>query len=674
MDKKTFAQFLVVSALVLISWWGLNLLFFAPRQEPQRGQPVRPEQPAPVQAEEPSPETPPAPEAPPTPPVPEEDPAQEAVAEPPEPEPQTTPAEETPEVVEDLELNNQHLSTRWTNVGAALRSLTLLDEDHRAPYKVDDKRPPLVLLQEFQDGIYSDTVTTVTLAGRRNGRTWTVDLPADQLVYEVLEQSPDRLVFQAPLTSPEDHHLLLRKTVTPGDGYHYNVELEVENASEEPLTVSFALRGPAGIERESLDTRYLGTRVGIEESPGKYDVADRSAGGLNNPDEDPNKSTSIRWAGSVNHYFAAVTMLAETGWVDMVESRAVIEQDIVHARGRWNTPSVRRMTDRRKAAKNGMVVIDMVPQELAPGEAMNRPYKMVAAPKEEEILEVYDAGLRKVVDLGLLPALSRIALVLLNAVHTVVPNYGLAILVLTAFVRLILHPLTRKSQLSFAKMQKLQPQIAELQKQYSDDKEKLAQEQMQLWRKYGVSPLSGCGPLLLQMPVLIALFGALRAAIELRHAGFLWVADLSQPDTLFYLPFELPLLGDQFNLLPIIMAVVMMLNQKYMSPPAASEQAAQQQKIMKWFPLFFVFILYRFPSGLCLYLTCSTTIGLMERWLIQRKADEIELKPVGAGEKKKQRRSETLAQQKGKKKAGWLEKLQKLAEEQTQARSDKDKK
>jgi len=663
MDKKTFAQFLVVSALVLVAWWGLNLFFFAPRQQARRGVPLQRQQRPPAQLEQAPPEAPRAP-------------AEETAAgEPTEKEAAPAPPapEGAPKLVEDLELSNQHLRTRWTNVGAALQSLTVLDAHYRAPYKIGDERPPLVLLNEFDDGVYSDTVITVTLSGRRNGRTWTIDVPADQLAYRVVEQTPNRLVFQAPLTDPEGHQLLLRKTVSPGEGYHYRVQLEVENASDEPLTVAFALRGPAGIERESLNTRYLGTRVGIEESPGDYDIADRSAGGLNSSDKDANKSTNIRWAGSVNHYFVAIVLLEETGWVDMVESRAITEQDIVHARGRWNTPSVRRMTDRRKAARNGMVVIHMVPQELAPGGTMVRPYKMVVAPKEEEILAAYDAGLKGLVELGLLPALSRITLVLLNAVHVVIPNYGLAIIVLTVLVRLVLHPLTRKSQLSFAKMQKLQPQIAELQKQYSGDKEKLAQAQMELWRKYGVSPLSGCGPLLLQMPVLIALFGALRAAIELRHAGFLWVADLSQPDTLFHLPFELPLLGDQFNLLPIIMAVVMMMNQKYMSPPAASEQAAQQQKIMKWFPLFFVFILYKFPSGLCLYLTCSTTIGLLERWVIQRKVDEIELKPTGTGERKKLRRSETLAQQKGKK-TGWLEKLRKLAEGQTQAHSSKKKK
>ncbi len=657
MDKKTFAQFLLISALVLIVWWGLNLLVLSPRE------PVRPDEPEP-----------------PAPPEVVEEPLPEPV-EPPEPEPTPEPVppeppEDMPEPVEDLELVSGMLRTRWTNVGAALQSLTLLDNRYRAPYKVDDERPPLTLLREFQEDIHSDTLTTITLSGRREGRTWTMDVPTDQVVYEVVEPGPDRLVFQAPVTDPEGHRLLLRKTVTPAEDYHYEVRMEVQNASEEPLEVSFALRGPAGIERETLETRHLGTRVGVEERPGRFDIADRSAGNLATVDDDPNMSTNIRWAGSVNHYFAALVLMDDRGWVDRVESRAVIEDDIVHARGRWDTPRIRRMTDRRETARNGMVVIHMVPEELGPGESLVRSYSVLAVPKEDRILDAYSVGLKDLVEFGFLASLSRLALVLLNGVHRLIPNYGLAIIIMTAVIRLMLHPLTRRSQLSFAKMQKLQPKIAELQKQFGNDKEKLAQAQMELWRKYGVSPLGGCLPMLLQMPVLFALFGTLRAAIQLRHAGFLWIADLSQPDTLFHLPFNIPLLGDQFNLLPIFMAVTMMLNQKYMSPPAATEQAAQQQKLMKWFPLFFVFLLYSFPSGLNLYLTCSTGIGLLERWLIQRKADEIELTPVGAEEGKKKRRSETLAarQKSSQKKKGWLEKLHDLAQQQNQIKKERKRK
>ncbi len=316
-----------------------------------------------------------------------------------------------------------------------------------------------------------------------------------------------------------------------------------------------------------------------------------------------------------------------------------------------------------------------MPFSLEPGQGRAVPYRLVAAPKVEEVLERYAVGLEQVVDLGLLPSVSRLALVVLNLIHSVIPNYGIAIILLTAFVRVILHPLTRKSQMSMAKMQKLQPEIAELQKQFGDDRERLAQEQMKLWRKYGVSPLSGCGPLLLQLPVLIALFGALRAAIELRHAGFLWVDDLSRPDTLLRLPFSVPILGDAFNLLPLFMAAAMLLNQKF-TPETGTEQGKQQQKIMKWLPLFFVLILYNFPSGLCLYLTVSTSIGLVERWLITRKTEQIELKPVAEARREKKRERKRSTRPVGEpRKEGLLARLREFAEKHAQpdqqARSDK---
>ncbi len=644
MDKETFAKFLLASAVVLGGWWAGSYFFMheekaAPRPPAQAARQEIPEKPVVEEPEEPT--SPPAP----------------------------APPKRAAEPVEGLVVSNQHLRAEWTNVGAALQRLQLLDEQYKAPYKVGDERPPLTLLKGFEQGRYSDTLLGLTVSTATEGKQWSADIPTENLVYEVVEHSPERLIFEASLETPfegvlqgpEGHLLRLRKTVEVGERHHLSVKLEITNACAEPLEVNCSVRGPAGIEREMLKTHYLGTRVGAREGPGDYKVAERSAGKLQRTDEEPNESANIVWAGSVNHYFAAVYLLGEANWVDRVESLALIEEDIVGAKGRWNKPSVRRMGDRTQLAKTPAVILRMtVPKALQAGSEAAQTYRIVAVPKEDELLEAYDAGLGDLIDLGWLPALSRLALGLLNFFHALIPNYGVAIIVLTAFVRVILHPLTRKSQLSMAKMQKLQPKIAELQKQYSDDKEKLAQAQMELWKKYGVSPLSGCGPLLLQMPVLIALFGALRAAIELRHAGFLWVPDLSQPDALFSLPFTIPIVGwDTFNLLPVIMAVVMFLNQKFMSP-ATSEQAQQQQKIMKYFPFFFVIILYQFPSGLCLYLTCSTSIGLLERWAIQRKADEMALKPVA-----QQRREKGTGPAAKEPKMGWLDKLQKLVEEKT---------
>ena len=202
-------------------------------------------------------------------------------------------------------------------------------------------------------------------------------------------------------------------------------------------------------------------------------------------------------------------------------------------------------------------------------------------------------------------------------------------ILLTLVVRGGLYPLTRKSQISMAKMQKLQPKIEELREKYGDDSQKMGREQMKLFRKYGVSPMSGCLPLLLQFPIFIALYGALRAAIELRQAGFLWIADLSRPDTLFALPFDLPIFGHQFNLLPFLAAGAMYMNQKLMHRPSGGgAQAEMQQTMMKFMPVFLLLVFYQLPSGLTLYITTSMGVGMAQQWLIRRHVKDIKLKPV----------------------------------------------
>ena len=188
-------------------------------------------------------------------------------------------------------------------------------------------------------------------------------------------------------------------------------------------------------------------------------------------------------------------------------------------------------------------------------------------------------------------------------------------------MRAFMHPLMKKSQLSMAKMQKLQPQIKKLQEKYKNDKQRLGQEQMKLMREAGANPLGGCLPILIQMPIFFALYRSLMVSIELRHSPFfLWITDLAQPDRLAELPFVLPLLGTSaLNLLPILMATSMAIQQKTMSHAAATPEAAQQQKMMAAImPIFIGVLLYSVASGLNLYIFTSTLFGMLEQWWIKR--------------------------------------------------------
>ena len=637
MDPKSFKQFLLITALILAAWYFANRLRSLEGDRP------------PPPAEQDTAERPGQGDQPVT----------------------TVQAVEAEGVrlEQGIVLQNDLIRTLWTNRGAALERVEMIKE-FKAPYKVDEKRPDLALLRGFQQGLLSDVIESITFydaAGAVGG------VRLDERLYQPVGTRDDSapLVLRTEVGDPQKrgYRLRITKTVTirPGD-YHFSVSLQFENMSaDKAYTFSLALRGPAGIEREELVTRHIGTRVRVREEGGDYKIVEVSAAKLDGrqreslTDQDVkypilNESAEITWAGLVNHYFLAVVQPQKGPWIKNVESRLVTDTNIERWAGRWEGQTSYKEADRRKMArKNAVVVLNTEPLQ-APRE-LN--YRFITAPKDDKWLEYYGEGLEDLIGGGWLGGLSNLVLWLLSMLHGVVRNYGVAILLLTAIIRLILHPLTRKSQVGMIKMQKLQPKLQEIQRKYADDRQKMSQEQVALFKKYGVSPFGGCMPMLVQLPVFIALFRALREAIVLRQAGFLYIDDLSRPDTVAYLPFRLPILGDQINILPVIMITVMLLQQRFMHQPAASEQARQQQKIFKWMPLMIGLVLYRMPSGLCLYWTTSTAIGVLERWLIDRKAKEIELTPVA----QKPRETRGPPSEARRKKMGWMDRLEKWVDD-----------
>jgi len=170
-------------------------------------------------------------------------------------------------------------------------------------------------------------------------------------------------------------------------------------------------------------------------------------------------------------------------------------------------------------------------------------------------------------------------------------------------------------------MKKLQPHIQKLRDQHKDNPQKLQKETMELYKQYGVNPLGGCLPLLLQMPIFIALYQALIRSVELKGAHFLWIRDLAKPDAV-HIPFTLPFLGDHINILPILMLLMMVVQQKLSQGATAAvtqEQASQQKMMMIVMPVFFGFLFYNMPSGLVLYWLTNTILTSSEQAIIARK-------------------------------------------------------
>ena len=216
---------------------------------------------------------------------------------------------------------------------------------------------------------------------------------------------------------------------------------------------------------------------------------------------------------------------------------------------------------------------------------------------------------------GFIRPISRGVLFVLKKLHEFIPNYGYVLILFSFAVKLLVYPLTKKSYQSTAAMQQLQPEIAALKDKHGNNPQKLNQATMKLYKEKGVNPLGGCLPMLLQMPLLFALFQVFRTTIELRAEPFVWwIKDLSAPDAVFTLPFEIPIFGAHVAILPILMVVSMFVQQRMMSGGAAQPP---QQKTMQYFMTGFFYLIFNsFPSGLNLYYTLFNVLTIAQQKLI----------------------------------------------------------
>ncbi len=249
----------------------------------------------------------------------------------------------------------------------------------------------------------------------------------------------------------------------------------------------------------------------------------------------------------------------------------------------------------------------MDPVDVGPGQMMTRTLSYYVGPKEYSRIEPMGNRIVEIMEFGKLRPICWLLLVGLKWLYAAIPNYGVAIILLTILIRLVFWPVTHKSTESMKKMQEVQPMIAELRAKYKDKPQKLQEETMKLYKEHKVNPLGGCLPMLIQIPVFIALFNVLRSAVELRYAGFLWVPDLSEPEGLF--PGIIPFFpGMGLNILPIIMTATSIW-QSHLTPSGGDPN---QQKMMLLMPLMMLFIFYNMPSALVLYWTANQVLMIVQ--------------------------------------------------------------
>ena len=256
---------------------------------------------------------------------------------------------------------------------------------------------------------------------------------------------------------------------------------------------------------------------------------------------------------------------------------------------------------------------------LPPGGQVTSSYAMFLGPLDLGLLGQFGKGLDKAINFGWTDVIAKPLLHALRFFNKWVHNYGVAIILLTILVKLLFWPLTHKSYKSMKEMQKLQPLMMKIREKYKNNKEQMNKELMALYKTYKVNPMSGCLPMIVQIPVFFALYKLLVQAIELRHAPFiLWINDLSAPDRLFNFPFSIPLMAPPYGIpvLTLLMGASMFIQQK-MTPTTGDPT---QAKMMMLLPIVFTFLFINFPSGLVLYWLVNNILSIAQQYAIYKKS------------------------------------------------------
>jgi YidC/Oxa1 family membrane protein insertase len=320
-------------------------------------------------------------------------------------------------------------------------------------------------------------------------------------------------------------------------------------------------------------------------------------------------SNNVVWAAVHNQFFALLAMPKES--VAQIVARPVSLPPFPNVEQATNAP-----------LPQGIQTALVYPTAtLAAHQAIERQIVFFAGPKEYRLLarigEQFQNQADQVMQFGkYLGFFAKALLLAMNWVHDVSRlGYGGTIVLITLLLRGIFWPLMAASTRSMKRMQALAPEVKALKEKYKDDPQKFTQKQMELWKKHKVNPMGGCLPMLIQMPVFIGFYTMLRSAIELRGAHFLWAADLSKPDTLFMIPG----VNFPFNLLPLLMGGAM-LWQSHLTPPSPGMDPTQQ-KLMRYLPAIFILFLYNYSSGLALYMTVSTLLGVLQTKLTKNLKD-----------------------------------------------------
>lgn len=454
----------------------------------------------------------------------------------------------------------------FSNVGGSIKRIRLKD------YKDlnSDEPLPLVEIPNPKEYIFaiSDPLNS---------------LPLDSTLYE-FAKTGDGITYLLKVNNLE----VIKKYILHNSKYGIELQLIVKNTSDRAKEFSYRITSGSGLtESHAQDKRFLEARSSID---GKaLNFKSPKNGRIINPG-------AVKWTALKSKYFS------------------VILKPFVPTKGQFYNES-----------KDGFLVTGVEPQEviIPANSSIEHKFVIYAGPSQVSTLKDFAAEFEETIDYGFFGGISKALIFILGFFNRITHSWGVAIILLSIFLNVVLFPLSMKSFKSMQKMQELHPQMEKLKSQYKDNPQKLNKEIMELYKKYKINPFSGCLPMLLQMPIFLALYQALIRSIDLRCARFLYIKDLSMPDAV-KIPISLPLIGNSINILPLLMIIAMVLQQKIsaktMGSAVTDEQKQQQQMMLVLMPIMFGFIFYNMPSGLVLYWVVNTMLTIAEQALVFKKA------------------------------------------------------
>lgn len=488
-------------------------------------------------------------------------------------------AGETKVAPEKVKLSSSSVEYQFTNLGGGIAQATLLK--HKAE---DDRDVVLNSAGEIPIGAISDHPGEEVDAG-----------------YKVAGQTAAEITYQRTTS----RNLQIEKKFTlpskekGADEYSVLLDITFKNAGTEPYQTEgyYVYVGSAAPIHEkdlptytafdwSKDGSVKDTSVlwfepgripllGIQTSPGNSTFSA--------------EAVKIPWAGVRDQYFTTIVSSPDT------PAKSVWAKRISLQRG-----------EKTLFAIDG--AMGMPGFKLAPGATYHQQVKIYAGPKEYARLAQLPNGEEGIMQWGMFGFVSKYLLLAMNTLHAWFKSYALAIVVLTVIIKSCMWPVQNRATASMKKMQALQPKMNELREKYKDDPARMNTEVMKLYKDYGINPLSGCFPMFIQIPIFFGFYSMLGTAIELRNSHFLWVGDLSQPDTVTQF------MGFPINVLPLCMAATMLI-QMSMTPKSGDPA---QQKIMMFVPLIFIAFCYNFASALALYWTVQNLFSIVQLYVTNK--------------------------------------------------------